>query len=121
MERWEYGIGTEGMDGSWIADTEGIETYEAANRALIRTMIESRNSDWLDDPHVLKRSERHPAWTPVYDHAAELLVEALEGVRLDFATIGAGIVQGSDVAKIFKKRAQILRNTLPNQSQEYDA
>lgn len=121
MERWEYAIGEQGMDEStWHVDTEGLATYEAANRALMRTMIQGRNSDWLGDPQIIKRSDRHPHWQPVHDHAAEVLAEVLEDIRLDFGTIGSGIVQGSDVAKIFRKRALIVRNTLPNQNEEYD-
>lgn len=121
MERWQYAIGEQGMDESWHIDVEGLPDYEAATRALTRYLVESRNSDWTQDPQIVKRSDRHPAWQPVKDHAAELLAEVLEAVRLDFATIGSGIVQGSDVAKIFRKRALILRNVTDLQgTEEYD-
>ncbi|AZS06712.1 hypothetical protein HOU95_gp095 [Streptomyces phage Hiyaa] len=120
MHRWEYAVGHQRLDDTWTNDTDPA-TFEVARRDLIIQQIQHGDEDWAHDLRVIKRGDHQLDWTPVYDHAAELLVEVLEGVRLDFATIGSGIVQGSDVARIFKKRAQVLRNTLPNQNQEYDS
>lgn len=119
METWEYAVGQEGLDGTWETDTEPTPHYEAAQRAFARLLIEHRNDEWLIDPQILKRSERHPVWTPVLDHAAELLAEVLEDLRLDFATHGAGIMQGVDLAKVFRKRARLIN---PDKSvEEYDS
>lgn len=119
MERWEYAVGNEGIDGSWTADVDGLADYEAANRALIRAILAQQNTEWLDDPHILRRSDRHPLWTPVKDHTAEVLAEVLEDLRLDFGVFGAGIMQGSDLAKTLKKRAHLLNPNKP--TEEYDS
>lgn len=119
MERWEYASGYELMEG--FTNNGEPTTFEQAQRDLAGMIAAHGNEHWVINPCVVKRSSRYPSWQPVIDHAAELLVEVLEAIRLDFGVIGAGIVQGSDVAKIFRKRALVLRNTLPNQNQEYDS
>lgn len=120
MQHWEYAVGHQRLDDTWSNDTDpGV--FEVASRDLIKHQIQFGDEDWATDLRIVKRSDRHLDWQPVDDHAAELLVEVLEEIRLDFATIDSGIVQGSDVAKVFRKRALVLRNTLPNQNQEYDS
>lgn len=118
MERWEYAVGQEGLDGTWQTDTDPLSSYEAAQRAFTRLLIEHRSSEWLIDPQILKRSERHPVWTPVVDHAAELLAEVLEEMADKFGRLGDGIVQGTDVKAIC---THIARSTGTEQSQEYDS
>lgn len=120
MQHWEYAAGYDRVDNTFTNWSDPT-TYEQARVDLDRLLRDHGDEGWVINPCVVRRGERHINWQPVYDHAAELLVEVLEGLRMDFAVIGAGIVQGSDVAKIFRKRAQILRNTLPNQNQEYDS
>lgn len=119
MERWEYAAGHQSFDDSWIPSSEP-GTYEKARTDLEVMVRRHEDEAWMISPSILRRSDRHLDWQPVDDHAAELLAEVLEEIRLDFATIGAGIVQGRDVAKIFRKLALIVRNTLPNQNQEYN-
>lgn len=117
MERWEYASGYELMEG--FTNNGEPTTFEQAQRDLAGMIAAHGNEHWVINPCVVKRSSRYPSWQPVIDHAAELLTEVLEDLRMDFAVFGVGIMQGSDLSKVFKKRAQLLN---PNKStEEYDS
>lgn len=126
MEKWEYAYGLEDWRAypgpKWTAEsTPG--TYAQAEIALMRALAaDDPTSDYgLHGPCIVKRSENNPEWVPVQDHAAELLAEVLEDLRIDFAFLGAGIMQGKDIAKSFRKRAQMLIGERPVKKQEFDA
>ena len=123
MERWEYAAGTldtrsEGTN--WNSQSDPNTTFERARLDLLNLMAAHGDEDWVIDPCVIKRSDRHPTWAKVHDHAAELLAEAMHEVALDFAVYGAGVMQGSDLAKVFKKVSYLISNKLPQDNQEYD-
>lgn len=116
MERWEYAAGYEDLNGDFVASTEP-GTFEKARLDLDVMVRRHEDEDWMITPSIIRRSDRHPLWQRVNDHAAELLAEVLEDLRLDFGTHGAGIMQGSDLAQVFKKRAHLLN---PNPTEEFD-
>lgn len=120
MENWQYAYGQEDWRAypgpKWTNDSEP-GTYAQAEIALMRAIVQDDpTSDYsLHSPCILRRSDRHPEWQPVKDHAAELLAEMLGDLRLDFGVHGASVMQGSDLAKVFAKRAHLLN---PNHSSE---
>jgi hypothetical protein len=117
VENWEYASGYELMEG--FTNNGDPTTFEQAQRDLAGMIAAHGNEHWVINPCVVKRSSRYPNWTPVVDHAAEVLAEVLEDLRFDFAAHGVGIMQGSDLAKVFRKRAQL---TNPERHvEEYDS
>lgn len=121
MENWEYAAGTLNSYaiGTVWTDQSTPGTFEAARLALDKLIREEGDADWVIDPCIIKRSDRHPAWARVNDHAAELLAEVLADVANDSGVHGAGIIQGSDLYKIFKKVAHLISNKLPQNVEEY--
>lgn len=120
MQHWEYAAGHQSLDDSWVPSSEP-GTYEKARTDLEIMTRRHEDESWMISPSILRRSERQPEWQPVHDHAAEVLAEVLEDLRHDFTLFGAGIIQGTDITQIMRRRAQAIRNTLPNQNQEYDS
>lgn len=118
MEGWEYAAGYQAIDDSWVPSSE-VGTYERAQLALNFMVTRHEDEDWMIMPSILKRSDRHPTWHPVHDHAAELLAEVMLDTSKDFAVYGAGVMQGSDLAKVFKKIAHLISNKLPQENEEY--
>lgn len=117
MDNWEYASGYELMEG--FTNHGESTTFEQAQRDLNRLIATHGEEGWVIGPCVVKRSSRYPSWQPVKDHAAELLAEVLEDLRYNFAVHGAGIMQGSDLAKVFKKTAQLINPNKP--TEEYDS
>lgn len=113
MRNWEYAFGTEDWAAwpgpKWQAESEP-GTYHEAEVALMRAVAQDDpSSDYsLRSPCIVRRCNDVPEWQPVKDHTAELLAELLMDLRLDFATHGKSIMQGSDLARAFAKRARLL-------------
>lgn len=126
MERWEYAFGQEDYRAhpgkKWTADSEP-GTYAEAERAMIRALAaDDPTSDYsLHSACIVKRSERHSEWAPVHDHAAELLAEVVHDMAYQFSNYGSGIMQGTDLVKTLRKVAQGVKNTLPQNIEEYDS
>lgn len=120
MEQWEYAAGYQNTSDEWrVFDVPG--TFEHASQKLRALEWESREEGWATNPCIVKRSEVHPQWTPVHDHAAELLAEAVQDMAYQFGNFGAGIIQGYDLVKTLRKVAQGISRTLPQNTEEYDS
>lgn len=115
MERWEYAAGYQSIDDSWVPSSEP-GTYEKARTELDVMMCRLEDHDWSISPSVIRRSDRHPTWQLVNDHAAELLAEVLTDIALRFASNGNDIMQGKDLNRVIKHVAFGLR---PTQTEEY--
>lgn len=116
MEQWEYASGYELLDG--FTNHGEPTTFERAQRDLNRLISVHGDENWVINPCVVKRSTRYPNWTPVHDHAAELLAEVLTDIALKFAPNGNDIMQGKDLNRVIKHVAFSLR---PVSTEEYDS
>lgn len=109
MDDWKYAVGT----ADWRTAEQGVYNvqteptcYEDARTALERLLREQGQEDWVVSPCIIRRSERHPLWIKVNDHAAELLADVLAAVAYEFRSIGGGIVQGDDVFRVLIKQSR---------------
>ena len=118
MERWEYAAGHEDLNGNFVASTEP-GTYEKARIDLDVMMRRHEDEDWMITPAIIKRSDRHPTWARVHDHAAELLAEIVHDMAYRFSNFGAGIIQGYDLVKTLRKVAEGVSDKLPQNVEEY--
>lgn len=117
MENWQYAAGTQNVYavGTVWTDQSTPGTFEEARLALDKLIREEGGDDWVIDPCIIKRSDRHPAWVRVHDHAAELLAEALTDIALGFAANGNDIMQGKDLSRVVKRVSFTIG---PNKSNE---
>jgi len=124
VEKWEYAFGTEDLRAwpgpQWDNHSEP-GTYADAEIAMARALAaDDPTSDYsLAGPCIIKRSERHPAWRPVKDHAAELLAEALLEVAHTFRREGRAVMQGNDLYAAFASLTRQL-NPQTDDPREFD-
>ena len=115
-DKWEYAAGHQGLSGDWVNDLEPT-TFELASRDLFRMTLTYGEQDWTHDLRIIKRSDRHPPWQPVNDHAAEVVADTLEEIAGQFGVHGSNIIQGADLHRILNRVARAL---VPREIQEYD-
>lgn len=118
MQNWEYAAGYQDLNDKFVASTEP-GTYEKARIDLDTMIRRHEDEDWMIAPSIIRRCDRYPEWQQVDDHAAELLAEVFADASLDFGVHGAGIMQGSDLAKALRKIALNIKNKLPQRTEEY--
>lgn len=125
MEKWEYAFGTSDWraypDPEWQAESEP-GSYADAEVALVRALAaDDPASDYsLREPCIVRRSDRHPRWQPVKDHAAELLAEVLAEVAQYGHRTHTNVIQGTDLKHLFGEMARALDPGRTETNQEFD-
>lgn len=119
MRQPEYAAGYAGFEpGEWRVHGEP-GNIEHARMQLAELIREDHDADWLIDASLVRRDGPNHPWEKVKDPARETATAVMLALAEDARRIGDGIVQGTDLHRMFTKAARALSASA--NPQEYES